>query len=363
MRFRFWPFAIRRVGRLSARKPAPAQARRSSPLNRILQRAWYATLALVLLVLLGTAGFVLIGEGRADLSDALYMTLITISTVGYGEIVPLQGAGGRIFAGLLSLIGFGTVTFLFTSLTFFFFENDFDINLRRHRMRKKIDGLRDHFIVCGYGRVGQNVGTELALSGRPFVALDADHQRLHDVAEREPELVWLHGDATDDPVLIDAGIERARGIFAVSNDDAKNMMIALTAKQLNPSIRVVARCLEARNEAKLAKAGADQVILPDFTGGLRIVAMMIRPRVQHFMEEMLRSDNRIRMEEAVVPAGFVACRLDSLRRFSPNYIIMAVRVGSDWHFNPQGDFELQAGHVLVALTNPAGQQEFERMLG
>lgn len=229
-------------------------------------------------------------------------------------------------------------------------------------MNKKIHRLDKHFIVCGYGRVGQNVGTELALSSRPFVAIDPDQQRLLDQAERNPDLIWLHGDATDDAVLLAAGIERAHGIFAVCNDDAKNMMIALTAKQLNPHVRVVARCHEERNEDKLKKAGADQVVLPDFTGGLRIVTMMVRPRVQSFLEEMMRSDHRIRMEEIVVPAGFAPRPLGSLGLHSADFILMAVRCGKDWKFNPQADFEVQPGQVLVAMANPNGRAQFEHAI-
>lgn len=360
MRFQFWPSVFQYLGYPARRKRGKPAIRRRSPLARILQRAWFATLALIILTIVGTIGFLIIGEGQASFSDALYMTLISISTVGYGEVVPLHGIGSRLFAGMVSLIGFGGVTFLFSSLTFFFFENDFDTNLRRHRMQKQIDRMHDHFIICGYGRVGQNVGAELRITGRPYVALDPDQTRLFELAERESELIWLHGDASDDDLLLDAGIGRAKGLFAVSNDDAKNMVITLSAKQLNPAIRVVARCHDGRNEAKLRKAGADQVILPDFTGGLRIVGMMIRPTVETFMQEMLRSDNRIRMEEISVPDNFAARALASLGR-DPDYILVAVREGDAWHFNPQGEFMLRPGQVLMALTNPAGRRHLEHL--
>lgn len=360
MRFQFWPSAFQYLGYPARRRRVKPAIRRRSPLARILQRAWFATLLLLLLTVIGTIGFLIIGHGEASFSDALYMTLITISTVGYGEVVPLHGIGGRLFAGLVALIGFGGVTFLFSSLTFFFFENDFDTNLRRHRMQKQIDRLHDHFIICGYGRVGQNVGAELKITGRPYVALDPDQARLLDLAEREPELIWLHGDASDDELLLDARIECAKGLFAVSNDDARNMVITLSAKQLNPAIRVVARCHDERNEAKLRKAGADQVILPDFTGGLRIVGMMIRPTVEHFMQEMMRSDNRIRMEEILVPEDFVARALETLGERAPDYILIAVRAGEDWHFNPQPSFMLRPGYVVMVLTNPAGRRQLER---
>jgi voltage-gated potassium channel len=331
-------------------------------LPRILLRIYFAGAVMLALTLIGTLGFHLIGAGHSSFSDALYMTLITITTVGYGEIVPLHTVWERLFAGLIAFCGFGAVTFLFTSLTVFFLESDFDLTLRRRRMNKKIDQLSHHYIVCGYGRVGQNVGKELAATGRAFVGIEQDLQILLELADRDDQLVWQHGDATDDEQLLNAGIERAHGVFAVSNDDAKNMMISLTAKQLNPRARVVARCHEMRNVEKLKKAGADHVVLPDFTGGMRIVTMMVRPHVASFLEEMQRSEHKIRMEEVPVPEHFSPRPLGSLQLRSPDYILVAVRIGKDWRFNPPEDFELHPGHILVAMTTPSGRKQFEATL-
>ncbi|WP_018605981.1 potassium channel family protein [Uliginosibacterium gangwonense] len=359
MKRRFWPpkFFKRKHRK---KRVEPAHSRGQLP--RILLRIYFAAGLMVVMTLLGTLGFLWIGRGTATFSDALYMTLITITTVGYGEVVPLHGIWARLFAGLIAFAGFGAVTFLFTSLTVFFLESDFDVSLRRRRMNKKIDRLNNHFIVCGYGRVGQNVGGELIATGRPFVAIEQDLPLLLELADRDDRLIWQHGDATDDDQLISAGIDRAIGIFAVSNDDAKNMMIALTAKQLNPKLRVVARCHEVRNEEKLKKAGADQVVLPDFTGGTRIVTMMVRPHLANLLEEMQRSDQKVRMEETPIPHRFTPRPLGNLKLRSPEYVLVAVRIGKDWHFNPQDDFELHPGQVLVTMTTPAGRMEFEELL-
>lgn len=359
MKQRLWPLRLFKRKRHKKRR---IQAPRRGQLPRILLRIYFAAALLLGMTVLGTIGFMMIGQGSATFSDALYMTLITITTVGYGEVVPLHHMGSRLFAGLIAFAGFGAVTFLFTSLTVFFLESDFDVSLRRRRMNKKIDRLSNHYIVCGYGRVGQNVGGELMATGRAFVAIEQDLPLLLELADRDERLIWQHGDATDDEQLIAAGIERAIGIFAVSNDDAKNMMIALSAKQLNPKIRVVARCHEVRNEEKLLKAGADQVVLPDFTGGTRIVTMMVRPHLANFLEEMQRSDQKVRMEETPVPAHFIPRRLGSLNLRSQEYMLVAIRIGKEWRFNPPEDFELHPGHVLVTMTTPTGRQEFEDQL-
>lgn len=352
---------IRRIFR-RRRKPSHHPLPHRGQLPRILKRIYFAAGVLLALHVVGTLGFYFADYPRPTLSDALFMTLITITTVGYGEAVQLTGFAQRLFAGFIALAGFGTVTFLFTSLTVFFLESDFDFSLRRRRMNKKIDGLQHHYLVCGYGRVGYNVGNELARTGRTFVAIEPDLPHLLEQADRNEQLIWTHGDATDDEVLTNAGIDRARGVFAVSNDDAKNMMIAFTAKQLNPKVRVVARCHELRNVEKLRKAGADSVVLPDFTGGMRIVTMMVRPHVQSFLEEMLRSEQQIRMEEVHVPEGFKPRPLGTLKLRSADYILVAVRIGRDWRFNPQEDFELRAGQVLVTMATPTGCKELEAAL-
>lgn len=230
-------------------------------------------------------------------------------------------------------------------------------------MQKKIDGLNGHYIVCGFGRVGRNVASELAVTGRAFVVIESNALVLQEHAGKEPGMLWLHGDATDDEVLLQAGIERAAGVFAVISDDAKNMMVSLTAKQLGPQARVVARSHEVQNSIKMRKAGADAVVLPDFTGGMRIVSMMVRPHVVGFLDEMMRSDRLVRMEEIPLPAGFIPCRLSDLNLDSSEYILIAIRDASRWHFNPSGEYILAAGQELMLMATAKGRREVEQMLG
>lgn len=316
---------------------------RSGQLTRILHRIAMAGIVLVGFMVVGTVGFYLAQKSPRSLSDALYMTIITVTTVGYGEVVPVNGIWMRLFVGLISIGGFGTLTFLFTSFSVFFLEADLDHSFRRRRMQKQIDNLNSHFIVCGFGRVGRNVASELAVTGRKVVVIESNQQVLQEYASREPGLFWLHGDGTDDDMLMLAGIERAAGVFAVISDDAKNLMVSLTAKQLNPQVRVVARSHEVQNSVKIRKAGADAVVLPDFTGGMRIVSMMVRPHVVGILDDMMRSERNIRMEEIPLPVDFSACPLGDLALKSPDFILVAVRVGANWHFNPKDDFSSRRG--------------------
>lgn len=335
---------------------------KESALPRLAQRIMAAALVLLLVTIVSTFGFYHAAGDLADFWSALYMALITISTVGYAEAVPLDSAADRIFAGLISIVGFGALTFLFTSLSMFFLEKDFDQTIRRRRMEKEIAKLRGHYIVCGFGRVGRNTAYELQLTGRPFVAIDLAQERFDEHRDRFPDLLGLHGDASDDDVLLAADIADAAGVFAVTGDDSRNLMITLTAKQLNPAVRIVARAHEVRNIAKMRKAGADDVISPDFTGGMRIAAAMIRPTVVTFLDELHRSDRTLRVEEIPVPENFPPERLGMLCLRGTEYVLLAVRDAESWTFNPGEEYLLSAGQIIIAMASARGREEIEASL-
>ena len=335
---------------------------RATQLPRIRKRIVIAVLLLVLMQVIGTLGFYLEADETVTLSDAMHMSLITITTVGYGEVIPLQTLGERIFAGLFAIAGFGTLTFLFTSLAAFFLEADLDYTLRRRRMEKAIKKLKGHYILCGFGRVGRNVAHELVHTKRQFVAIDMDEHQLLAQLEHFPELLYLNGDASDDDLLLAADIADAAGVFAVTGDDSRNLMITITARQLNPDIRIVARCHEIRNVAKVKKAGADVVISPDFTGGMRIASSMIRPHVVNFLDEMLRSEQKIRLEELRLEEQHQLCSIGELRARCPGCVIVALKSGEDFQFNPGDELMLSPGQVLIVMLPPQGRSELQAAL-
>jgi len=339
-----------------------AEAFGFAQLWRIAARVVWAGIVLLALIVIGTLGFYLIGDGKSTWSDAIYMTLITVSTVGYDEVVPLNSAAARIFAGLMGISGLGVLTFLFTSMSVFFLEKDLDLSLRRRKMEQRIRKLKDHYIVCGLGRVGCNVAHELRNTNRPFVSIDADQTRFDENIDRFPDLIYLHGDASDDDLLVRAAIDNAKGIFAVTGEDSRNLMIIITAKQLNPSIRIVARAQETRNIEKMRKAGADEIICPYFTGGLRMASAMIRPHVVSFLDEMLKSENQLRVEEVIVPDRFPPTPVGAAHLRGRHNVPLAVRVNGAWTFNPADDFVLRAGDVIVVMATPAGRAELEAHL-
>jgi len=299
--------------------------------RRIYFNFGWSLLGFSAIVVIGTLGYKLIGGDRYSALDALFMTVITVLTIGYEEVIDLRhNPSGQVFTMVIAFAGVGVMTYFFSTVTAFILESDLDVTLRRRRMEKTIKKLSGHFIICGFGRVGRNVAQELDATHRHYVAIDENAEHLASVKEKKPGLLSIAGDASDDDRLIEANIAEARGVFAVTGDDSRNLMISLTAKQLNPSARVVARCHDVRNIEKIRKTGADAIVSPDFTGGMRIASAMIRPHVVTFLDEMLRAESKLRVEEAVIPEEFKPRPLGELELGSDNFILLAVRTRGGW---------------------------------
>ncbi len=329
--------------------------------RRGLRRFTRPALAMLAVLSVGTVGFRIIGGEGASLVDAFYMTFLTVSTIGFMEIFDMTGRpGARLFTVAVAVFGIGVMTYILSTATAFIVEGEMNTAIRRRKMLSRIAKLKGHYIVCGSGRVGGNVVHELAKTERQFVVIDQSEAQLNGLLQHFPQLMHLQGDASDDDVLLQAGITNAAGVFAVTGDDSRNLVITLTSRQLQPGCRIVARCHEVNYFSKMQKVGADAIVSPDFTGGMRIVSSMIRPQVVSFLDEMLRTDDNVRVEEVHLPVGHPGTRVGVLAPHSAEYIVLAIKRGARTVFNPGLDHDLQAEDALVVMTTPAGRQALER---
>ncbi len=235
-------------------------------------------------------------------------------------------------------------------------------SLRRRRMEKLADKFKDHYIVCGVGSVGFYILSELHSTKIPHVLVDINKDNIEKILESFKDEVFIVGDADNNSILLKAGIKRAKGLFALTGDDNQNLVISLTAKQLNPNLRVVSRCNEIENSEKISRAGADAIVNPSFIGGLRMASEMIRPTAVSFLDTMLRDrEKNLRVEELHVPDAFIGKTLSALnlKKYS-NTVLLAVKKKNDWIYGPPENYVFTPENILIVMTIPEVRDELER---
>ena len=331
--------------------------------SKVVRNLLIALMALIAVFIIGTLGYHLLGGPRYTWEDCFYMTFITITTIGYGEIIDVQHYEyGRLFTVFVGISGIAVLGYVLSTFTAFMLESDLNVGWRRKKMQKKIAQLKDHYVVCGVGLVGSNVAHELNMTGREFVIVDGDTSAIEHYLDAHPEQLYLLGDATDNDVLLAAGVLQARGIFAVAHDDSVNLVISLSAKQLNPKLRVVARCHDMKNAEKTRRVGADEVVSPDYSGGLSLVSAMVRPNVTNFFDEMLKSDSKLRMEELCIPEGLVQKSLGFLYNENRDFMVLAIQRHGAWQLNPASTYILHGNDILMVMTTPEGRLRLEQLM-
>lgn len=303
---------------------------------------------LLILLISGAAGYMLI-EGWSFF-DGLYMTVITVASVGYGETHPLSG-NGRFFTILLILCGSSILLYSLSVITAFFVEGELTDVLKRMKMKKAIDLLQGHVIVCGESQTGRYVIDELLKTHKPLVVVETDKNKIAGLLARE--IPHVEGDATSDAVLQAAGVERASGLITTLHTDAENLFVVLTAKGLNPDLRVISKAVDEESRLKLKKIGADGVVMPNAIGGLRMASEIIRPAVVSFLDLMLHAkDQTIRVEE--IPVGpdspFAGKTLEETGILSlPDVTVVALMQDGAYRFNPPRDTVVRDGTVIIVM--------------
>jgi len=314
-----------------------------SPLRRLL----WGVFALLVITAIGTVGYMLI-EGWSFL-DSIYMTIVTITTVGYDEVYPLS-EGGRVFSIFLIVGGVGGALYTLTAIMAYVFEGEFGITLGRRQMKNKIAKLREHFILCGYGKVGQEIASVFAEEQMPFVVIDNDKDAITRAAE--DNRLYLLADATNDETLKEAGIEHARGLVGAVASDADSTYITLSARQLRPELFIEARASSSEAEAKLKKAGANRVISPDSIGARRMAMLALRPAVVDFFDTVTYHRGReLQMESIAIRENscLVGQPVDGVRQRSKATILAISRQNGKLLANPAADDILDASDILIAM--------------
>lgn len=340
---------------------------RGRPIPREAYAALYRSSLLVgLTFVVGVVGYSVLGGDKYSVFDAVYMTVITLTTVGYGEVIDLtNNTVGRLFTTLLLLGGVGAFLNFFTSATAFVVEGHMQHILWSRRMAKAISKLDNHTIVCGGGVTGHHIIAELLATKRPFVLIDTNEQRLAELCERfDTEFPAVIGDATDDEWLLAAGIERASGIVACLSNDKDNFIVTVSARLLRPDIRIICRCIDERVVSKIRKAGADSVVSPNRIGGLRMISELARPMAVSYLDLMLRDQNKnLRVESIQIKEGseLEGKSLEQLQdRKIKNLLVLAFREGDgDWQFAPDEDTVMPAGLHIIFMASPEARIQLE----
>ena len=331
--------------------------------QRLRQELIGGAIALVFVALIGILWYKLV-EGWSW-SDAAYMTVITLATVGYGETHPL-GDRGRLFTITLILMGVISIGYLVNRFTEALIQGYFQEGIRLRQRRRLIDTLTEHYILCGFGRTGRQIALEFKAEGIPFVTVDSEVEQIQ--AAQELGYISVQGDATLDDTLLKVGIERAICLIAALPSDAENLYTVLSAKSLNPQIRAIARASTEEALKKLQRAGADAVVSPYITGGRRMAAAALRPQVLDFMDGVLTgSDRSFYLEEFLLDSQSCTVVGQTLRearlRSQSGALVLAIRrADGNLIAGPTGESQLLPGDLLICMGTAEQLRQLNRIL-
>lgn len=331
----------------------------------IFKKLYLSGLGLLITVLTGTFGYWFIFEKQFDLFDCFFMTFITITTIGFGEVLPLQDyTGARMFTVLIAMAGIGFITYFVSTFAAIIIEGYIRQNYQKSKMDKTINRLKDHYIVCGINPYTGKVIEELSQTNRKYIIIDPDSEKLQKIHAQYKNEFHIEGDPTEDENLKKAHIETSVGVFAATEEDNINLIISLSVRRLNPKVRVIAFCFDPKNADKMVLAGADKVVSPTNIGGMRMASEMIRPTVTNFLDFMLREDSKTyRIEEVIISEEYHGKNMKEIDVSNlESTIIMAVKNKDKWIFKPGDDFLICEGDVLIVMTTPEERIKLEKDL-
>lgn len=309
----------------------------------------FAILVLLLIVLIGIIGYMILED--YSFAEALHMTIITVSTVGFQEVKPLSDAG-RFFTDGLIVFSFGTFAYAISAISTYLIDGELRKYLNDLKKKKRIKGMEDHIIICGFGRNGKQIAADLLKMGQEFLIIENDDEAL----EREKDKIahYVIGDATSDQVLLDAGIKRARALITTLPEDADNVFVVLTAREMNDQLLIISRASVGSSDQKLRRAGANNVVMPDKVGGSHMASLVMKPDVVEFFNLLSGQANDISLEEityASLPEEFKGKSIGDLeiRKRSGANIVGLKDPKGDYKLNPSPATIIEEGSKLFVL--------------
>ncbi len=328
-------------------------------MSSLTKRLLAGFIVIVVIVFVGGFGYFALGDGKWTLGDCLYMTVITVTTVGYDEVLTdmKHVEGARAFTVVLLVFGTGSIVYFASTITAFIVEGDLTNILFISKLKKRMKRMKDHVIVCGAGSTGRNVIEELLKTNIAVIAIDTRESELKEIADKYPkaEYAFIVGDATDDDVMNQTNLPGARGLVAALSSDKDNLYLTVSARQTNPQLRIVARCAELSHVEKIKRSGADAVVSPNFIGGMRMVSELMRPAVVRFLDDMLR-DRRaayrieeIRLGDRAAELGTTLRDAKVRERFGMTVLAVQASENEPWTYNPDAGVKIGPGVTLVVL--------------
>jgi voltage-gated potassium channel len=318
--------------------------------NYNLKHAYYTLLLLLAVVVIGTTGYRILGF---TLSEAIYQTIITIATVGFEEVHPLDNRG-MWFTTVLVVFSFGIFAYAVTTFTRFIVEGVFRNTFKDNKVKRKIDRISDHVVICGYGRNGKQAAWELLQHNFPLVVVEKDAEIVQSLRET-PGMLYVEGDADDENILKQANIESARAMITTLPVDADNLFVVLTAKELNPDLKIISRATQENSDLKLKRAGASNVIMPDRIGGQRMAKLVAQPDIVEFLEIILLQSADNTILEEISCERLASCYMNKsileldIRNTSGANIIGMKRADKSYLINPTPETKLESTDKLFAL--------------
>jgi voltage-gated potassium channel len=325
------------------------------PSFKYFKELYYASFFLIIVLVGGTLGYVFIED--FTWMDAFYMTVITVSTVGFGEVEPM-GPEGRLFTSFLIITTFGTFAYTISTITRYLMSGQYRIYFKTYQVMNQLEHLKDHVILCGFGRNGRQAAKTLDAHNQNFVVIESSSEIVNRVHAEQPEIVIIQGDATDETTLHKVGIDRAKALITTLPKDADNLFVVLSSRELNKTLNIITRASDDRSESKLKIAGANNVILPDNVGGSHMATLVLTPDLMEFLDHisLMGRDESTLVEVRFnnLPSDFEHKTIMELeKRYQTGARIIGFKTPENLIIvNPEPDTELVEKSKLFVLGNP-----------